>query len=184
MPGSELDDGDRNFKRGLVSNRVDLFSEFDIAYKNMGLRLSGAAWYDDVYNRGNDNRSATVNSASVPAGRFTSGTRDMMGRKAELLDAFVYFNSDEMSETPFTVRVGRHSVLYGETLFFGANGIAGTQAPIDTIKLLSVPGSQFKEIIRPVGQVSTQIQLSSSFSLGSTTSSNGRRAVCLLPVRS
>ncbi|MBW7902909.1 MAG: DUF1302 domain-containing protein [Rhodocyclaceae bacterium] len=166
VPGSELDDGDRNFKRGLVSNRVDLFSEFDVAYKNMGLRLSGAAWYDEVYNSGNDNRSATVNSVSVPAGRFTSGTRDMMGRKAELLDAFVYFNSDAMSETPFTVRLGRHSVLYGETLFFGANGIAGTQAPIDTIKLLSVPGSQFKEIIRPVGQVSTQIQLSSSISLG------------------
>lgn len=166
VPGSELDDGDRNFRRGLVSNRVDLFSEFDVAYKNMGLRLSGAAWYDEVYNRGNDNRSATVNSVSVPAGRFTSGTRDMMGRKAELLDAFVYFNSDAMSETPFTVRLGRHSVLYGETLFFGANGIAGTQAPIDTIKLLSVPGSQFKEIIRPVGQVSTQIQLSPSLSLG------------------
>ena len=166
-PGSELDDGDRNFKRGVVSNRVDLFSEFDLAYKTMGMRLSGAAWYDDIYNQGNDNRSsATINSRSVGAGRFTDDTRDMMGRKAELLDAFVYLNSDISSETPWAVRAGKHTVLYGETLFFGANGIAGAQAPTDVIKLLSVPGSQFKEIIRPVGQVSTQIQLNQHVSFG------------------
>lgn len=165
-PGLQLDDGDRNFRRGIVSNRVDLFSEFDLAYKNVGARLSAAAWYDDVYHRGNDNRSASTNSLSVPAGEFTRGTRDMMGSKAELLDAFVFIKSDPSSETPFTVRAGKHTVLYGESLFFGANGIANAQAPVDVIKLLSVPGSQFKEIIRPVGQVSTQVQLSSNLSVG------------------
>jgi hypothetical protein len=166
VPGSELDDGDRNFDRGFVSNRIDLFSEFDLAYKNMGFRLSGAAWYDEVYNRGNDNQSVTVNSVSVPAGTFTEKTRDIMGRKAEFLDAFAYLKSDPASETPFVVRLGRHTVLYGETLFFGSNGIAAAQAPTDVIKLLSVPGSQFKEIIRPVGQLSTQIQLSPKVSVG------------------
>lgn len=165
-PARQLDDGDRNFKRGIVSNRVDLFSEFDASYKNMGMRVSGAAWYDTVYNGSNDNRSDSVNSLSVGAGKFTSGTRDMMGRRGEILDAFVYYNSDQQSETPFSVRAGRHTVLYGESLFFGANGIANAQAPVDVIKLLSVPGSQFKEIIRPVGQVSTQIQLSTKVSLG------------------
>ena len=49
------DDGSNNFKRGLISNRLDLFSEFDLTYKNVGLRLSGAAWFDSVYNRRNDN---------------------------------------------------------------------------------------------------------------------------------
>lgn len=165
-PGRQLDDGNRNFRRGVVSNRVDLFSELDLAYKNMGMRLSGAAWYDDVYHRGNDNRSDSVNSTSVPAGKFTRGTRDMVGTKAELLDAFVYFKSDESAETPFMVRAGKHTVLYGESLFFGANGIANAQAPVDVIKLLSVPGSQFKEIIRPVGQVSTQVQLNPKVSMG------------------
>lgn len=165
-PGLQLDDGDRNFRRGVVSNRVDLFSEFDVAYKNVGMRLSGAAWYDDVYHHGNDNRFGSVNSLSAPAGNFTSGTRDMMGSKAELLDAFVYVKSDSSSETPFMVRAGKHTVLYGESLFFGANGIANAQAPVDVIKLLSVPGSQFKEIIRPVGQVSTQVQVSSDVSVG------------------
>lgn len=165
-PGRQLDDGDRNFRRGIVSNRVDLFSELDLAYKNVGMRFSGAAWYDDVYHRGNDNTSGSVNSLSAPAGQFTRGTRDMLGSKAELLDAFVYLKSDQSSETPFTVRAGKHTVLYGESLFFGANGIANAQAPVDVIKLLSVPGSQFKEIIRPVGQVSTQVQLNQNVSVG------------------
>ena len=165
-PGPQLDDGDRNFRKGVVSNRVDLFSELDASYENFGGRISGAAWYDSVYNQSNDNRSATVNSTSVGAGEFTHPTRDMMGRKAEILDAFFYFKSRDDAETPFSVRAGRHTVLYGESLFFGANGIANAQAPIDLIKLLSVPGSQFKEIIRPVGQVSTQVQVSSKVSVG------------------
>lgn len=165
-PGLQLDDGDRNFRRGIVSNRVDLFSEFDMAYKNVGMRLSGAAWYDEAYRRGNDNRSGSANSLSVPAGEFTRGTRNMMGSRAEFLDAFVYLKSDSYSEMPFMVRAGKHTVLYGESLFFGANGIANAQAPVDVIKLLSVPGSQFKEIIRPVGQVSAQVQVSSNVSVG------------------
>jgi len=165
-PGLQLDDGNRNFRRGIVSNRIDLLSELDASYKNVGLRVSGAAWYDEVYHRGNDNRSSSVNSLSVPAGTFTRATRDMMGSKAEILDAFVYLRSDPFAEVPFTIRAGKHTVLYGESLFFGANGIANAQAPTDVIKLLSVPGSQFKEIIRPVGQVSTQVQVSPKISVG------------------
>ena len=49
-----------------------------------------------------------------------------MGRKAELLDAFV-FGKFELGDTPATVRLGRHTLLWGESLFFGANGIAGGQ---------------------------------------------------------
>lgn len=168
LPGGQLDDGDRNFKKGLISNRVDWFTEFDVTYKNVGMRVSGAAWYDDVYNRTNDNNNAsgTINSRSVGAGQFPDATRTLMGRKAEVLDAFLFLKNDPASETPFNVRAGKHTVVYGESLFFGANGIANAQAPIDLIKLLQVPGSQFKEIIRPVQQVSTQVQLSPNVSMG------------------
>lgn len=166
-PGPLLDDGDRNFKKGIVSNRLDWFSEFDAKYKNVGVRLTGSAWYDDIYNQSNDNTSAaTINSTSVPAGQFTHATRDLMGQHSEILDAFVYLKSGSEDETPYNVRLGKHTLLYGETLFFGANGIAGAQAPIDFIKLLAVPGSQFKEIIRPVGQVSGQVQVSPTFAVG------------------
>ena len=165
--GTQLDDGDRNFKKGLISNRADWFTEFDATYQNVGLRVSGSAWYDDAYNRGNDNTSpGTINSTSVGAGQFTSATRTLMGRKGEILDAFIYVKNDPTSENAYTVRLGKHTVLYGESLFFGANGIAYAQAPMDMIKLLQVPGSQFKEIIRPVEQISTQFQITSDVSAG------------------
>ena len=42
-----FDDGDRNFDRGMVSERVDLLSEFDLVYQDrFGFRVSGAGWYD------------------------------------------------------------------------------------------------------------------------------------------
>jgi hypothetical protein len=38
-----------------------LLSELDASYGNVGGRISAAAWYDAVYNRGNQNSSATSN---------------------------------------------------------------------------------------------------------------------------
>jgi hypothetical protein len=161
------DDGDRNFSRGLVSNRVDFFSEADLTFKdNFGMRASVAAWYDSVYNQKNDNKSpATTNQLSVASNRFTRGTVDLMGRHIDPLDAFV-FGTFNLGNVPATVRLGRHTVLYGESLFFGSNGIANGQAPIDYIKLLTVPSSQFKEIIRPEDQLSVQLQFSPTVTVG------------------
>src|ERR1041385_5326656 len=45
------DDGDRNFDPGLISNRLDLLSEFEATYGDFGLRLSGDGWDDTVYHR-------------------------------------------------------------------------------------------------------------------------------------
>jgi len=157
------DDGDNNFGRGVVSNRLDLFSEFDLTGPSAGLRLSAAAWYDSVYSGSTDNSSATANHS--PRGEFPEDTRKLMGRKAELLDAFVYGKFDVLDK-PVTARLGRHTLLWGESLFFGANGIAGGQAPLDLIKLLSVPNATFKEVARPTGKLSGQVQLSPEVALG------------------
>jgi hypothetical protein len=160
------DDGDRNFGKGLISNRLDVLSEFDASYRMFGVRLSGAGWYDDVYNKSTDNNSPfTSNAVSVPNDRFTDATRKLHGRKAELLDAFVYGRA-QFGETSASVRLGKHSLLWGESLFFGDNGVAGGQAPTDIVKLLSVPNTQFKELIRPTNQVSGQLQISPTVSIG------------------
>lgn len=169
-PQANTNDGDLNFDKGLISNRLDLLSEFDLRYKrNYGLRLSGAAWYDDVYNKSNDNScalgGALVNSRSADCDEFTDDTEKLHGRKAELLDAFVYgsFTPGDMN---LNAKAGRFTQLYGESLFFGSNGIAAAQTSLDLIKALSVPNSQFKEILRPIGQVSGQLQINSNVSVG------------------
>lgn len=161
-----LDDGNRNFEKGLISNRLDLYSEFDVTYKNFGLRLSGAAWRDGVYLQGNDNTSpSTANSFSAPYNNFTSDTKKVHGQDAELLDAFIFGRGD-IGSMPASFRLGRHGLLWGESLYFGSNGIAGGQAPIDAVKALSVPGTTFKELIKPVGQVSGQLQIKPNIAVG------------------
>lgn len=157
------DDGDRNFDKGLISNRIDILSELDVTYKNkMGLRISGAGWYDSEYHGLNDNDSpASINQVSEPHDNFVGSTQDLHGGDMEILDAFVWASSDRAN-----IRLGKHSILYGETLFFGANGIAAAQSPVDVVKLVSVPNSQFKEVILPVNQVSGQIQLTDEVAVG------------------
>ena len=167
---ANTNDGDLNFDKGLISNRLDLLSEFDLRYKrNYGLRLSGAAWYDDVYNKDNDNPGALggalVNSRSADFDEFINDTEKLHGRKAELLDAFIY-GSFAPAGMSLNAKAGRFTQLYGESLFFGSNGIAAAQTSLDLIKALSVPNSQFKEILRPIGQVSGQLQINSNVSIG------------------
>jgi hypothetical protein len=159
------DDGNNNFNKGLVSNRLDLFSEFDASYDGFGVRVSGAAWYDDVYHRATDNTTSTNNNYGS-ASEFSDQTKDIMGGDAELMDAFVYGRFPVVDGMEGTLRVGRHSLLWGESLFFGANGIAGTQGPVDVVKLMSVPNSQFKETMRPTGKVSIDLPVSESVSVG------------------
>jgi hypothetical protein len=160
------DDGDRAFGKGLISNRLDSLSEFDIAYQNYGARVSGAAWYDTEYQKDNDNNDpARANQRSVAYNEFTSDTQRLHGGDGEILDAFVYWNG-ELADRALSVRLGRHGLVWGETLYFGTNGIAGGMAPVDAVKATSVPNTAFKEITRPVNQISSSYQLTDDLSLG------------------
>jgi hypothetical protein len=117
-----------------------------------------------VYHHDTDNTSTTSNHS--PANEFSDTTKEVMGGDTEILDAFVYGRFPVMDGMKGTVRIGRHSLLWGESLFFGANGIAGGQGPVDVVKLSSVPNSTFKETVRPTGKVSFDIPISETASLG------------------
>ena len=180
-PGNaNLDDGDRNFKTGVISNRLDLFSELDVVYKkDMGFRVSGSAWSDAVYGQASGNPGlaggAFVNQVSVPYNQFTKNTQNVHGSNGELLDAFV-FGKFDLGGRDATVRAGKHSLLWGESLFFGVNAIAGGQMPVDVVKLVSVPGTQFKEAILPVPMLSGQVQISSNVSFGAYLQTNASKS--------
>jgi uncharacterized protein DUF1302 len=161
------DDGSRNFKRGLISNRLDILSEMDVSWRNIGLRVSAAGWYDTVYQRAHNANDSpgTANPISVAYNQFPDATRKLMGGDAELLDAFV-FAKGKLGEMPGTVRLGKHTLVYGETLMLGANGIAAGQAPIDVVKAVAVPNAQFKEFMMPVNQLSGQLQITPAVTVG------------------
>lgn len=174
------DDGNHNFKKGQISNRFDLLAELDVTGPSFGGRLSGTAWRDAVYLRNNRyegtplyvagnptgiNVSTANNSTGQAPNEFLATTRDQHGRGSELLDAFVYLKGD-IAGMKGTLRVGKHTLQWGESLFFGQNGIANAQGPVDVAKILSVPGWQFKEVLLPVEQVSGSLQVAEGVSLG------------------
>ena len=158
------DDGDRNFNVGLVSSRLDLLTEADAVYqKKYGVRLSAAAWYDPIYRSSLDNQSVGTSNHFVNGTQslgLNSYTKSLFGGPdAELLDAFA-FAKVKVGEVPINIRVGRHTIFWGEAFFSyaGSNGISYSQSPIDMAKALAMPGVELKEVFRPLNQVSVQIQ--------------------------
>jgi len=173
------DDGDHNFKKGLISNRWDLLTEFDVTSDHFGARISGTAWHDSVYLRPNKYSGTRVFVAGTPTptvistannkpnqapNEFLSSTRYWHGQGAELLDAFVYAKGN-LGDMPAVIRLGKHTLQWGESIFFGQNGIANAQGPVDISKILSVPAWQFKEVLLPVEQVSGSLQITDGVQL-------------------
>ena len=166
-----LDDGNRNFAKGTVTNRFDLLTEFDLIFKqSYGFRVSAAFWYDQRYHDALDNDSIAT-SNHFENGRQALGLPDQTkrwyaGPDGEVLDAFL-FGRVEIAGIPINIKAGRHTVYWGESLLFGGAiaGIAYSQMPIDMAKGIAVPGTEAKELFRPLGNVSMQAQLTHNISL-------------------
>ncbi|MGJ7512064.1 DUF1302 domain-containing protein [Variovorax sp. GT1P44] len=171
-----FDDGDRNFSNhSLIANRLDLLSELDLVVdKKYGFRVSGAAWYDNAYSHLDNRNNATANTLvyGVPtAGALSDYTsRYAKGPSGELLDAFV-FGSKTFGETDVSLRLGKHTVYWGESLLgSGAiHGISYGQYSLDLWKALATPGIEAKEIYRPRNSMTVQAQPSPELSFSAQT---------------
>jgi len=152
-----FNDGDLDFQHGLVSNQFEILPVFDIKYGDYGVHVSGEAYLNTSYLQKSQNDSpGTYNPYTTASSRdFTSATRNVDGEDAILLDANVYgsqhFGADE--NQTLTVKAGRQTLLWGQSLFFAGNGIAAGQAPIDILQAQSTPNAQTQQIVLPVGQV-------------------------------
>jgi len=160
------DEGDSKFKRGdIVTNRIDLLSEFDVSYRGkFGARVTGAAWYDQAY----DNPSVTAPTGTATAYRNNEYNdtvkRFVNGPSGEILDAFVWTNID-LGKVPLNVKIGRQTNVWGEGLLIGAHAISYGQSPIDGVKAVTNPGVETKEVFLPIGQVHASAQLTDNLTV-------------------
>jgi hypothetical protein len=169
------DDSDSKFKRGnVVTNRLDVLSEFDLIHKKTsGLRVSAALWYDNAY------RSDTVKtnpaftfpglgdtSTAYPDNKYTHYTKRWNeGPSGEFLDAFV-FGQFDAGGVPVNVKLGQHTIYWGESLFSFVHGVSYAQGPVDIRKALATPGVEAKEVFKPLPQISATAQLTDTLSVG------------------
>lgn len=170
----DYDESTSKFSKGnLVTNRIDLLSEFDVVYKKRhGFRVSGTAWYDAVYT----NDSVAPNpafsfpglgnvSSAYPNNQYTSFTKRWNnGLSGEFLDAFV-FGGFDIGEVPVDVKLGQHNVYWGESLFSFVHGVSYSQGPVDLRKAFTNPGVEAKELFLPLNQISGTAQLAPNVSV-------------------
>jgi Protein of unknown function (DUF1302) len=169
LASPSYDESDAKFAKGhTVTNRLDLLSEVDLNYAGrFGARVSAAAWYDNAY----DNHGATSPAAGgvIPTSYFGNAYNDKVSRyvngpSAEFLDAFAWTNFN-LGEVPVNVKLGRHTVVWGEGLLIGGHAISYGQAPIDGVKAVASPGIETKEVFLPLNQLSFKAQLTSNVSV-------------------
>ncbi|MES2153392.1 MAG: DUF1302 domain-containing protein [Pseudomonadota bacterium] len=162
------DDGDRNFDKGTVSNRIDILSEFDLVYKKaFGLRVSAAGWADAAYGTLDNTNVASSNHYvdGKPAyGMSDYAKRYHKGPSGEILDAFVFGNF-ELGEMPVNVKLGQHTLYWGESLISPIHGVNYGQSPVDMIKGFSVPGTDAKELFLPRAALSVAMSPSTELAL-------------------
>lgn len=158
-----FDDGNQNFNKGsLINNRLTLLGELSFIKDDFGLILRGDAFYDRAYRNRNDNNSPdTINKTEGATNEFSDDAAYRDGRRARLLDAYIFGNWYLGESSAISLRLGRHIAAYGESLFFG--GISFAQAPADATKA-AVPGSDVKSILLPVNQVSAQLSVNDRLS--------------------
>jgi hypothetical protein len=147
---SNADDGDLNYRRGMASFLVKASHDLLLHTDNAGLFVRGFYFNDFVNTDGNRTHIALSDEA-----------QDIVGRGAELLDAYVYFKAAP-GGMPASVRVGRQVLSWGESTFI-PNGINSIN-PIDVAKLRT-PGSELKEALRPINMVSGSLNLNEALTL-------------------
>lgn len=158
LANPNADDGDRNFAPGLISNRIDLLSVLDLSRGNFGAHASAFAWFDTVYNTSTDNDSATTyNATSKPNTAFTRAVRNLHGQHFDLDDAYLY-GTFALDDIPVSIRLGRHTLLWGESVFFDKDAIASAQAPVDYTRDILSQASYTKNAFLPTTQISVMVQ--------------------------
>jgi len=154
-PAANSNDGDANFRHGFVGNLFEAVPVLDIRDGNYGAHFSGQFYLNTPYLGTNQNNQAgTLNSIYLPKNTdFASGTRNVNGQNAQLLDAFLFAQHEFADGQSLQLKVGRQTLFWGQSLFFPTDGISGGQAPVNAITATSLPNPQSQQVFMPVGQV-------------------------------
>jgi len=162
-------EGDDNFRHGLVSNEFEILPVFDLKYGNYGVHVSGEAYLNTVYLEKNQNNQPGINNpiSTNDSRVFTSATRNVNGENAKLLDAFVYgtqyFGANEDQE--ISLKVGRQTLLWGQSLLFASDGISAGQAPIDIQVAQTTPNAQAQQVFSPIGNAVVTYQPNETYTI-------------------
>ncbi len=143
-------DGNLNYKRGLVSSASKLTMDLDINTNAFGAFFRTTGFIDFENQNGTRERTPLSEAA-----------KDAVGKDFELLDAYVT-TEFEAGDAFVDLRLGKHVLNWGESTFI-PNGINAIN-PFDVSKL-RLPGSELREALLPVSMVSVSVAPTYALSL-------------------
>lgn len=139
--------------RGFATARVDLLSELDLRYENLGLHLGAAAWDDELSRADNPSSpTLTFHRESADRDHFASRGAVRRDRGIELLDAFVKGSTTLDGNQLLSLRLGRQVLVWGESHLFPESSIAGTMSPLGKITAAQGLTYQARDVFLPVGR--------------------------------
>ena len=141
-----IDDGNLNFSKGIVSNAFKLVTELSLDHDNYGLFIRGSALYDSEIKDRRPERT-----------EISDRGKDLAGAYTRLLDAFVYGRWD-LNGHELELRAGRQVVNWGESTFI-QGGINNAINHFD-VSALRVPGSELREAYLPQEILKASLALS------------------------
>jgi hypothetical protein len=157
------DDGNLNFQKGdAFSTIAKLIGEVDLKKDNYGLFVRAKAWHDYQLASQGVSKGSSANGY-VPGAELNDSSFDSLSKFSgvALLDAYVSMNTFVGNDKPLTVKVGNQVVNWGESLFI--SGI--NQFNAFDISAARKPGTQIKEILLPIPQISFNLGVAENTSL-------------------
>jgi hypothetical protein len=153
---SNIDDGNLNYDKGDIAYAPLLVNQdLTLRWNNFGFFASGQYFYDPV--------NVNFEEDALRGGDRPAATEKIIGKDIKLLDAYAFYNG-ELFEFPFSFRVGKQVISWGESSFiqFGLNAVN----TYDQTKL-RFPGAELKNVFVP--EPLAYLQLSLSDNLGMET---------------
>ena len=133
---ANADDGNLNYKEGIISNAARLNADLTLAWRNFGAYVRGYAFYD--YENEDQNRARTA---------LSPGAKDINGKDADLLDHYLSA-SFSIRGIPLFFRLGDQVVNWGESNF--VRGGIDVINPFD-LAALNQPAVPARDLLIPQG---------------------------------
>lgn len=162
--GSSHDDGNLNYRKkgDIFSTIAKATGELSLRKDNLGLFLRAKAWHD-FETSGSGVRHGHSANGFRPGAELDDGEFDRLSRFSgfELLDAYVFADTQLGANNPLTVKLGNHVVNWGESLFtpginaYGAFDLSAARRP----------GTQVKEVLLPIPQISANLGVTDNMSV-------------------
>jgi Protein of unknown function (DUF1302) len=150
LPSANVDDGNLNYSKGLVSSTVRATAETLLLWRNFGAYVRGSAFYD-FKNQSNDPQRTA----------FDSDAEQLVGSDVELQESYVSWRPG-VGGMPILLRVGQQIVNWSETTFV-RDGLDVIN-PVNLVTVLQ-PASTREDLRVPQRMVWAAANITETFSL-------------------